>query len=230
MKIGVITSYFDRPQALSRYLSEVNECKENNVEWYLSTPERCLFEVARAVSMCGNNKNIKIVPSVSQSFGALKNIAAEMANKNQCDILIKQDIDCTCKSYNEIAALLTKDNRIVNVGVADNESMPAFGNEYCVYTYDWIMCGGEPEWDGYGWEDYGFIAKLLCYTGNTEMVDKVMRGVIMQECTQRFRDGIARALNQKHKLFMVHHPHEKITAGAKENRILFHKLIQDLIS
>jgi hypothetical protein len=226
--IAAITAYYNRPDALRRYLTEITRCEETDVRWYIGTTSDELWTISHIITDYQHLRgllHIAIAPILS--LGAMRNAAVKHAHNHGIQTVVKQDIDCTCENYHEIAAYGA--HGFINVGVTDGTGSRPYGNEYSMPTKVWLECGGEPEWSGYGWEDYALIAEMMYLTGQRDHLREVMKGVPLEQCTNVFRDKIARKLNERHTLSMVHHYHERNISGHETNRTLFYNLIQDLI-
>ena len=202
--LSVITSYFARPDALDRFLAEISPVKDSmDIEFIIS-----------------EHKSDKL----SFSTGKLHNTAVKQAKG---DVILKQDIDCTFTNYKKLYDYVKEKQTLVNVGVTYNNCKVPYGNEFAMPRYQWPS---EPEWVGYGWEDYALIAKWMVQNGEKQVLRLVMKGIPLLHCTNVFRDGIARKKNAQSQFSMFHHDHIRDITGATDNRILFYNLIQELIA
>jgi hypothetical protein len=219
MKISVITPYFNRPEMLARFIRENIEKHHylTNVEWIITTTKKHADEIKTDAKVC-------VIEDDKVSLGRMRNIAVEQAAG---EYVLKQDIDCQFDMLPELLKEKTYQEPIMNIGVRYTDKVEqAYGNEYLIRRDIWLKAGGEPEWDGYGWEDYGLMAKIIGRTGID--YSKIMS---VDTCTDFFRDNVARVLNRQHRYWMFHHKHNydgAFTSKMHENKQKFFDLYQDI--
>lgn len=197
MILSVITSYYNRPKALDRFKNYIEKVKNQNIEFIIEEwKEDTMFSTA----ICHNR-------AVEKSKGKW---------------ILKQDIDCICEYslYDRILDLIKdKDYTFfanfgcINYVRAGKTDFPT-GNQYICSKQLYLKIYGEPEFNGYGHEDYAFLYKLAKFQDenfkleyNENNVDAIIR------------DQLARKLNKQYKdYFFTHIDHER---QPKEMRIKF---------
>lgn len=186
MILSVITSYYDRPAALRVFKEFVKSVDNENVEFII---EEWKSETIFSTAWCHNMAVVK-------------------ANGKW---ILKQDIDCICDPglYDKIIELVSdKDDRFfANFGCKNYLSDIGFpqGNQYLCSKDAYIHVDGEPEFTGYGMEDYCMLYKLAKYNDPEFMLDYNERNI-----DSVIRDHLTRPLNRVYKdYFFMHREHPR---------------------
>ncbi|MFX0132983.1 MAG: glycosyltransferase family A protein [Candidatus Hodarchaeota archaeon] len=201
IELSVITSYYNRPEALEKFLNQPF------FKWETTNPVEFIIEKwdgkeIFSTSICHNR-------AVRKAKGKW---------------ILKQDIDCTCSFIQYLRILEELKDKpytfFMNIGCENYLCDLGFpqGNLYVCSKQAYQEVGGEPEWSGYGWEDYVILYKLA------KLADpKLKLNYNETNVTKIIRDQIARKLNKEFKHFSFYHwphPYDNLsyTALTEENR------------
>lgn len=192
--LSVITSFYDRSFVLYRYKQFISRMNDPRIEFVLIdwNDSDGVFSTAK----CHN--------------------AAVLKSKGQW--IQKMDIDCYCDPIMFCKILdLVKDKDdtfFANFGCKGYLGDIGFpqGNQYLCSKKAYTEVGGEPEFIGYGSEDYCFLYKLAKYADKNfklEYSTPVQLSISIHE-------NLARKLNKTYKdIYFIHQDHARNTSLIK---------------
>jgi hypothetical protein len=168
------------------------------------------------------------------STGKLHNRSVARVPDNEW--ILKQDVDCVGNEdfYTRLLKHLEDkpDDFFMNIGVIGynfvdkNKNYPQ-GNQWLMKKKLYQDAGGEPEWVGYGFEDYALLYRVTKHLDKNFKLDYNESNV-----SNVIRDQLARPLNQKNPEFFLYHndhPYEgDFYKYAKENRKNLYNLCRGL--
>lgn len=205
--LSVITSYYDRPDALEKYNNFIATIKNPKIEFIIEKWEEPeMFSTA----ICHNRACIK-------STG---------------EWILKMDIDCYTdgKMLEKILTLIENKDKyfFTNFGCKDYLGDLGFpqGNQYLCSKYLYLCVDGEPDFYGYGFEDYCILykmAKINLFNCEYNTPDELY--III-------RDLIARKLNKEYQeYYFFHNDHERqnyeMRKMADENKIKMFEICRE---
>jgi len=195
-RITIIIPYFNRAKALDRLMTYLYDNLDS---------KKFTFRM------------VKDTPKDEKSFntGKVQNIGFR---DSEDEWVFKQDVDCLPEDKNIysymsdwVQTASEFDHKIFGVKYLDKnnkimENKLFCGNEYLVNKKLWERVGGVPEWEGYGYEDYGFEYKL----------EKAVRLRFSlppydeKNLSDIIRDNLTFIKNQSEPYFFLHYYHDPV--------------------
>lgn len=205
-KLSVITSYYNRPENLKRYIESLRKSDKNGVEfWLIEYGERS----EETQDLTNEGINYGFVPGNNLFSTAKCHNAGVRAADGRW--LLKQDVDCIVPSrnfYQKLAEELKNKSwtYFMNIGVKNYlHGNQAFGNQWVCSKQAYNIIGGEPEFHGYGFEDYVFLYKLAKLRDRAFVLKFNEINV-----TDVIRDQLARVKNKETDFYMLHKNHRRV--------------------
>lgn len=158
-KLSVITSYRDRIESLEKYCDSIKLVGKDYIEFNIVSLGDNSEQAQALCKDHGINFHYIDYNGIF-STGMAHNIGVK---KSEGEWILKQDVDCyfTENKYPDIIKYIEKENSDYLIIGCNNEWQ--CGNMYIIKKEDYLKIEGEPEWTGFGFEDYQFLYRVHKY-------------------------------------------------------------------